>query len=66
MRIQLLREVSNEEATRVYKWHDWFAWRPVVTLDGELVWWEVVERMLWVDTGTDPDSRWKYRLKSQS
>lgn len=26
------------------KWHKWFAWRPVWTLDNDCVWLETVER----------------------
>lgn len=42
-----------------YDWHDWFAWYPI-TINGECIWWEVVERKLddlvW-------DEFYQYRLK---
>ena len=29
------------------KWHRWFAWYPVTTIHGWMVWWEYVDRRDW-------------------
>jgi len=42
--------------SKANKWHDWFAWHPVLIWGGEWVWLEKVRRMRW---GTE----WKYLEK---
>jgi hypothetical protein len=53
------------------EWHRWFAWRPVRTLGGRLVWWKFVDRRWDMDGGywhddfsgyTQPSGGWEYRL----
>lgn len=46
MRIKL----KTQEKT---KWHDWFAWYPIVTLSGYLVWLETVERRVLYESKPD-------------
>lgn len=41
------------------KWHRWYAWHPVVTNGGKLVWFDYVDRRVEV---TSWDSYWEYRL----
>lgn len=52
------------------KWHDWFAWWPVVTKDGIYVWCETIERrsykdpeMIFTPFGYTWIDRWEYRVK---
>lgn len=37
--------ISSQTNGDLFKWHDWFAWRPVF-VDSELVWLETVKRRL--------------------
>lgn len=48
----------------VADWHRWFAWRPVTTYDGRVIWLHTVERRLiqkrdWLNSG--PDHWWQHR-----
>jgi len=40
-----MRWTATRKPSRKTTWHDWFAWHPV-TIDGERVWLESVERRL--------------------
>jgi hypothetical protein len=51
---------NTKSARRRYDiWKPWFAWRPVKTVDGEWVWWELIERLR-VENGWGYDF-WMYR-----
>lgn len=59
----------------IYNWHDWFAWFPVSTQDGQLVWLKTVQRRMkkdarqvwWGDfsgyAGVDFYDEWIYKTK---
>ena len=40
-------------------WHTWFAWWPVVLVDGRRAWWQYVERRV---THWYHGSEWEYRV----
>ena len=40
------------------KWQSWFAWRPVRTVGGEVVWWSEVYRCIGNDYVDHDDWRW--------
>ena len=41
-------------------WQPWFAWRPVRTVQGELVWWDTVYRQVANDYSDMEDWTWYY------
>ena len=42
------------------EWRPWFAWRPVKTVSGELIWWATVYRQLGNDYVDQEDLSWYY------
>jgi hypothetical protein len=53
MKLQLYTGRSKE-------WEQWFAWRPVITSDGTLVWFENVYRKWY---GSNYDAEYIYSLR---
>lgn len=55
---------------RKFRWHRWFAWRPVRTVWGHVLWLEHVERRGGFDHRKNSDRRppwlWEYRRPSRS
>lgn len=49
-----------KESNRIDEWHRYFAWHPVITLEGWFVWLETVERK-WGDSLCG--GSWDYRLR---
>jgi hypothetical protein len=57
----------NKPKNNLYKWHRWFAWRPVVIEqdhgDNLVVWLETVERrLLWEDGVFIQIRTWDYQV----
>jgi hypothetical protein len=42
------------------RWRPWFAWRPVRTVEGELIWWATVYRHLGNNYSDQDDWSWYY------
>jgi hypothetical protein len=42
------------------RWRPWFAWRPVRTVGGELIWWDTVYRQLGNNYSDQDDWSWYY------
>ena len=42
------------------KWTEWFAWRPVTTVSGNVVWWETVYRQIGNSYVDNEDWTWYY------
>lgn len=57
-RLQRWEERGVEKSQR--EWRAWFAWRPVRTVSGELVWWCTVYRKLGNDYTDMEDWSWYY------
>jgi hypothetical protein len=43
------------------EWHRWFAWRPVLLVDGRTAWLEIVDRRL-VFAHPDCGAEWEYAV----
>jgi hypothetical protein len=58
--------IRLKPATEFREWHPWFAWRPVETEDGFLVWWQTVQRRDKCDAGAAwaCETIWEYRTYS--
>ena len=41
-------------------WQAWFAWRPVRTVSGRVVWWQTVYRKVANTYSDDMDMRWYF------
>lgn len=62
MKWSIARLLEWQDDAWKYKWHRWWAWRPVV-VDQHIVWLEVVERqrVVWL-CGACSGMYWRYRL----
>lgn len=48
-----------------WKWHRWFAWRPVRLQSGEFAWMETVERCMFGGTNSEGDN-WGYQYRRRN
>ena len=44
-----------------WEWHEWYAWHPIMTDCGQIVWLEVVERRSCDGGWGAADGGWEYR-----
>jgi hypothetical protein len=46
-----------------WRWHHWFAWRPVQLLDCSWAWFEIIERRMQPSTNWEGDN-WMYAYRA--
>jgi len=52
---------KRKKVNKFQVWTSWFAWRPVITENRELVWWESVQRLRMDGTQFVSSNYWIYR-----
>lgn len=57
-RAQQYRQRNSDEYHRSLPWAVWFAWRPVRTVSGNIVWWCMIYRQLGNTYVDHDDWRW--------
>lgn len=55
--------LPKKEPLDLFEWHDMFAWLPVHTIGGYIVWLETVQRRWATRSSSDFSATREYRLK---